>query len=179
MTMNVHPEFRIAELGDLEAIAAIYDDIHTQEERGLVSIGWDRRIYPTIETARNAIDRREMYVAVMDGRIAASGRINREQDPAYAFAAWRYEASDDEVMVLHTLTVDPAYGGRGIAKAFVHFYESYALRHACRYLRLDTNERNGRARALYRKLGYDEVSIVPCRFNGIGGVNLVCLEKRL
>ena len=28
-------------------------------------------------------------------------------------------------------------------------------------------------------LGYTEAGIVPCEFNGIAGVNLVCLEKKL
>ena len=44
---------------------------------------------------------------------------------------------------------------------------------------MDTNERNASARALYRNLGYREVSIVPCACNGIPGVQLVCLEKTL
>ena len=35
------------------------------------------------------------------------------------------------------------------------------------------------ARRLYHNLGYQEVSILPCEFNGIPGVNLVCLEKLL
>ena len=44
---------------------------------------------------------------------------------------------------------------------------------------MDTNEINTVARKLYKRLGYKEVSIVPCVFNGIPGVNLVCLEKRI
>ena len=88
-------------------------------------------------------------------------------------------AREDEVMVLHTLVVDPQAKGRGYGSRFVDFYESYALEHGCRYLRMDTNERNASARALYRNLGYREVSIVPCAFNGIPGVQLVCLEKTL
>ena len=82
-------------------------------------------------------------------------------------------------MVLHTLVVDPQAKGRGYGSRFVDFYESYALEHGCRYLRMDTNERNASARALYRNLGYREVPIVPCAFNGIPGVQLVCLEKTL
>ena len=35
------------------------------------------------------------------------------------------------------------------------------------------------ARALYKKLGYKEIDIVPTVFNGIPGVNLVLLEKHL
>ena len=44
---------------------------------------------------------------------------------------------------------------------------------------MDTNARNTRARALYKKLGYEEIAIVPCQFNGIDGVQLVLLEKRV
>ena len=49
----------------------------------------------------------------------------------------------------------------------------------CRELRIDTNAINQRARAMYQKLGYEERGIVPCVFNGIPGVQLVCLEKYL
>ena len=82
-------------------------------------------------------------------------------------------------MVLHTLVVDPAFGGKGCGKAFVAFYEEYARTHGCPYLRMDTNARNQAARRLYRHLGYREAGIVPCEFNGIPGVQLVCLEKTL
>ena len=61
----------------------------------------------------------------------------------------------------------------------MQFYEDYALSHGCRYLRMDTNERNSRARAMYVKLGYKEIGIVPTVFNGIPGVGLVLLEKAL
>ena len=55
----------------------------------------------------------------------------------------------------------------------------YALENGSPYLRMDTNARNANARALYRKLGYREADIVPCVFNGIEGVQLVLLEKKL
>ena len=44
---------------------------------------------------------------------------------------------------------------------------------------MDTNAVNTAARTLYKKLGYTEVGIVPCVFNGIPDVKLVCLEKLL
>ena len=44
---------------------------------------------------------------------------------------------------------------------------------------MDTNARNIKARAMYRKLGYEEIGVAPCRFNGIEGVQLVLLEKYL
>ena len=37
----------------------------------------------------------------------------------------------------------------------------------------------GAARAMYARRGYIESGILPTVFNGITGVDLVCLEKRL
>lgn len=59
------------------------------------------------------------------------------------------------------------------------FYEDYALQHGRHELRIDTNERNAAARAMYKKLGYKEIGIVPTVFNGIPDVMLVMLEKRV
>ena len=49
----------------------------------------------------------------------------------------------------------------------------------CSELRLDTNARNTAARALYKKLGYQEIGIVPTVFNDIPDVQLVLIEKTL
>lgn len=97
----------------------------------------------------------------------------------YEEGDWTYCGSEEEVMVLHTLAVNPNATRRGFGSAFVKFYEEYAIQKGCSVLRMDTNERNTIARKLYRKLGYLEAGIVPCEFNGIPGVNLVLLEKKL
>lgn len=51
--------------------------------------------------------------------------------------------------------------------------------HGCAYLRMDTQAINQGARRLYAGLGYREPGLVPCVFNGIPDVQLVCLEKKL
>ena len=170
---------RKATRADIPAIAAIYDEIHTAEEAGLATIGWARGVYPTEETARAALARGDLFVAEANGRIVGAAIINQIQVDAYAGAAWQHDAPDDEVMVLHTLVISPQEAGKGYGKAFVAFYEEYALSHGCPYLRMDTNEKNTRARAMYKGLGYAEIGIAPCVFNGIDGVQLVLLEKRL
>ena len=170
---------RKATLDDLDAISAIYDAIHDREEAGLAVIGWNRAIYPTRASGEAAILAGEMYVLEEEGRVLAAAKINQKQEESYAQGAWTHGAVDSEVLVLHTLVVHPEAAGRGIGTRFVAFYEECAARMACPYLRMDTNARNAAARALYKKLGYIEVSIVPCVFNGIAGVNLVLLEKTL
>jgi GNAT superfamily N-acetyltransferase len=81
--------------------------------------------------------------------------------------------------VLHTLAVDPDARGLGIGPAFVGFYEKTGKDWGCEVLRIDTNARNKRARAMYAKLGYVETDIIPTVFNGIRGVDLVLMEKKI
>jgi len=171
--------FRKASMQDLDRISEIYDEIHTEEENGSVTIGWVRGVYPTKKTAEESILKGDMFVEIDNGQIVAAAKINQEQVPEYYDASWDYDVADDQVMVLHTLVVYPRLKGNGYGSKFVDFYERYALEKGCLYLRMDTNARNVIARRLYKKLGYKEVSIVPCVFNGIEGVQLVCLEKKL
>lgn len=169
--------FRRATAKDIDKIAKIFDDIHLCEEKKLVEIGWKRGVYPTIHTAKEAVERGDMFVAEKNGVISGAAIINQIQLKEYSAAEWQLQVSDELVMVLHTLVVSPEIERQGLGKSFVGFYEDYAKERGCKCLRLDTNERNIRARKMYKKLGYSEVGIVPCRFNGIDGVSLVLLEK--
>lgn len=170
---------RKAMLTDLDRVEEIYNEIHTEIEAGRASIGWKRDIYPTRFDAEDSIRRRDMFVMEEGGKIVAAGRINQYQGPEYDGAAWSFEAEPDEVMVLHTLVVSPAEKGKGFGSAFVAFYEAHARSQGCRALRIDTQAINTAARALYKKLGYREACVTQTSFNGIDGVDLVCLDKRL
>ena len=170
---------RKATAADVDAVAKIYLQAHDEIEKGNMFTGWVRDIYPLKSTAHNAFEKDWLFVAEEDGEVVATAIINQYQGPIYLEAEWEYDAKDEEVMVLHTLVVSPMHMKKGIGTKIVDFYEQYAKEHNCPELRMDTNEINTIARKLYKRLGYKEVSIVPCVFNGIPGVNLVCLEKRI
>ena len=172
-------QFIKAEEKHIDAIEGIYSRIIDAQEQGRLTVGWQRGVYPTRQTALDALKRGDLFVCVDGGQVVAAAIINRIQVPVYAEVGWLYHAEPDEVMVLHTLVVDPLRAGRGYGSAFVAFYESYAKNNGCPVLRMDTNEKNAAARRLYARLGYREAGIVPCVFNGIKGVGLVCLEKKL
>lgn len=172
-------EIREATKDDVNSIEKIYESIHDGEEKGLTTIGWIRNIYPTRKTAEDALARKDLFVMEDENNIVAVAIINQLQVDEYKYAAWKHPAKDNEVMVLHGLAVDPCQKSKGYGKAFVAFYENYAKQHHCITLRMDTNVRNKRARNLYQKLGYEEIGVVQCVFNGIPNVQLACLEKYL
>ena len=168
---------RKAKAGDVDAAARIYEHIHERERAGELCIGWIQGVYPVRKTAEDAALRDELFVYEENGRILASAILNRVQLPEYAEGDWKHPASDDEVMVMHTLTVEPAAASNGIGSRFAAFYENYAREQGCKVLRIDTNAKNAAARRLYARLGYREAGIIPCDFNGIPDVEMVLLEK--
>lgn len=176
---NMPVTFRKATAADIDAVTAIYDAILAEEEAGRATTGWKRGIYPVRATAEAALARDDLFVAELDGKVAAAAVLNHIQVDVYAGAPWEFDAPDEEIFVMHTLVVDPAAGRRGLGRAFEAFYEQEAARRGCRYLRIDTNVRNTRALALYHSLGYKEISVAPCTFNGLRDIDLVLLEKAL
>ena len=171
--------FRKATRQDLDAVARIYADTHTEIEAGRLSVGWIRSIYPGRHTAEAALGRDDLYVAEEHGEIVGTAIVNQQQEEMYAGADWEYDAPEDQVMVLHTLVIAPKHQGKGYGQQFVRFYEDCARQRDCPYLRMDTNAINLRAQAMYRKLGYQAIGTVPCDFNGIPGIRLMLLEKKL
>ena len=77
-------QFRKATSADIPFIAEIYEEIHTEEEAGRVTIGWERGVYPTKATAEAALNREDLFVGVDDdGSIFGAAIINQQQVDVY------------------------------------------------------------------------------------------------
>ena len=170
---------RKAVMADLEGVLSLYEEMHDAQEAGLIRTNWIRGVYPSRATALAALERDDLFVTEEGGRIIASGIINQAQLGIYAGAAWEHPLPSEQVCVLHTLMVSPAESGKGYARAFLAFFEEYALSRGCPELRIDTSEINAPARAMYRKHGYKEIGIARSELSGIPDVSLVMLEKYL
>ena len=128
---------RKATFADLDAVEALYNEIHDAEARGELSTGWLRDVYPVRATAEAALGRDDLFVMEENGGLIGAAVINKLQVDVYEGAAWQFEASPDEVCVLHTLVISPAESGRGCGTAFVRFYEQHAREHGCMELRME------------------------------------------
>jgi ribosomal-protein-alanine N-acetyltransferase len=111
--------------------------------RDLVEHGLDWRWKPG--RLRRAIAARDTNVAVArhDGRLAGFGVMQYFDEEAH----------------LCLLAVLPAWQRRGIGAALVGWLETAALEAGIGVIRLEARRRNAVARAFYRRLGYDEVTL--------------------
>lgn len=147
-------KLELASLDDLEDIAHIYEDIHTDLEQTVNYPRWPKGIYPTIHSAKQAIEKQEMFVLKDQNQTIGSVILNHQQDLGYEDANWLVNAKESEVMVIHTLVIAPLYKGQGYAGIMIRFIKDIAKRCHCLALRLDLTQGNLPARYLYQRHGF-------------------------
>ena len=165
---------------DLPAIAAIYEAILAEEDARPVSFtNWQRGKYPTVDTARAALEAGTLFTAEENGEVYGCVNLNGEQLPEYADIPWQYAAQDNEVGVIHTLVIHPAWSGKGKARELVAFCEKTCRRQGRTVMRLDTWEGNLPANRMYPALGYRFAGAAEFFFMGFIHETLNCYEKAL
>ena len=112
-------------------------------------------------TARRAAEG-QCFVAEHRGRIVGTvtvcGPYTGHSDPDDAWAAGVPAFRDRDTAHFHQFAVDPALQRQGLGRQLVSACEQWALDRGYKRMALDTAEPAGELRALYRRLGYTEVS---------------------
>lgn len=164
-------------LADVGAVSAVYAALFRYEKKYGSSTSWVEGVYPTGRVAEGAAKEGTLFVMERDGRIGAAMILNHVQAPEYAGARWQYEAGDDEVLVIHTLCIDPSQARTGCGRAMVAFAEDWAVQSGCKVVRLDTWAGNAPARSLYAAMGFRLAGSAPAKLNGQIPLELVFYEK--
>jgi len=165
---------------DLAAIAQTYEEVlDLEDQRGTSFTNWQRGKYPTIQTARKALEEGTLWVLEEDGVVCGSANLNKIQLPEYDNIPWAFPAPTHQVAVIHTLVISPLFAGKGLARRFVAFCEEEGRRQGCTVMRLDTYVENEPAKAMYPKLGYRMAGIAHFLFQGFLDEDLICYEKQL
>ncbi len=168
-----------AKESDLIKVAETYD-IHIKHEMETESYtNWVLGLYPTIETAKKAYERGDLYVLRCDDRVVGSMIVNGVQLDDYRKIEWEYKAPDDQVIVVHTLCIIPEYAGKGLGSKMIEYAASLGLSTGCTVMRLDTYAGNYPAQKFYNKLGFRISGVLPVLFQGVIPEDLMFLEKKL
>lgn len=141
---------------------------HHMDAQGIPQ--WDE-IYPDRETLSKDIERQELHIIEVEDRIAGIIVLNEDQSPEYAALQWMYPG---RALVVHRLTIDPAYQRKGLATRLMDFAEETATNKGYDCIRLDAFIRNPAACALYETRGYRRAGKVHFRKG-----EFYCYEKAL
>lgn len=164
---------------DIEKIVKIYEDFLDYEKANGSLTNWIKGVYPTEKNARAGLERDTLFVGEIDGKIVGSYVLNNIQPEEYNKIPWKWEATDDEVIVIHTLCLDVSLQSKGIGRAFVEYAIEYGRELGCKVMRLDTYEGNKPAARLYEKMNFRYAGIAEFFFEQAILENLICFEYLL
>lgn len=151
--------FRMATLNDLDEIDILINNaINRMVEHNIFQ--WDDR-YPTCEDFQEDIEKKQLYVGIIDNQIAVIYALNQESDEEYANGNWKH--MDKPFYVIHRLCVNPVFQQKGISKITLSHIEKQLKDLDIHAIRLDVFSKNPFALNLYRKHGYSVVGQVNWR----------------
>jgi len=137
------------------------------------NLQWDDH-YPNPQVFTRDIERRQLWVAEVDGALAGIAAITTDQEHEYKQVGWDL---NEPAITIHRLAVDPAFRGFGIAVALMQQAETVARSRNIAVLRVDTNTENEATQRLFPKLGYRLSGEIALGFRP--GLRFFCYEKRL
>ena len=116
----------LARATDVNEIEALYGAVVDDLLANVNYPGWKKGIYPTRDEAIFGIEKKELYVMRQNDQIVGSIVINHVQEENYQLAAWKIDAQDHEVYVIHTLAVHPQFKGLKIAQKLLEYADELA-----------------------------------------------------
>jgi ribosomal protein S18 acetylase RimI-like enzyme len=163
---------RLANKDDLSSLMMIVRRVvplmHTQG-----NFQWDDS-YPNETVFLEDIERMHLWVAEIDGTVAAVVALTTDPEPDYIQADWDIT---QPALVVHRLAVDPLFHGAGLARALLLKAEEVAIVQNLFIIRADTNTENQATQRLFPSLGYRFAGEISLQSRP--GRRFLCYEKPL
>ena len=155
---------------DLDTVESYYTELLTHEAAtGHSTTNWSLGVYPTRQTAADALSCDTLWVLEREGAVVASVILNHRQDDFYTRINWQYPAQPEQVLVVHTLCIPPSLAGQGLGKACVSLIKQQAAVMGCTVP----------AATLYQKCGFSLCGRAEVLFQGKIPEELVFLEYKI
>lgn len=146
--MNLH--FRLAELSDLDEVFQIFESaIENMISQNILQ--WDE-VYPQKNHLYEDILKKELYIGMLEDKIASVYVLNSQCDEQYKNGNWEYP--DDSYKVVHRLCVSPRFQNRGIGGKTVRHIEEAVREMGIQSIRLDAFSKNPFSLRMYEKAEY-------------------------
>lgn len=160
---------RIATVNDIDAIEHLYDGLNDYLVTHKNYPHWKKGVYPIRKDAEEALAKGNLYVAIIDGKVAGTVVYSNEQEEAYRAVEWQIEF-DVPVIIICKLAVLPEYFGCGVGKALLDYAEVIGRQQGVKAIRLDAYEENLPSVRLYEKCGFKYIGLVDLGLEEIYGL---------
>ena len=168
-------EIIIAAPEDFPRVRAFYHSIIDEMQHLEWFPCWEKGVYPSDESLKDYLDRREMRLMIIDGKIAAAAALGGNLDCGENIR-WISGASECESASVNLVAVHPNFGRRGLAKQMVSHLMTIARERGLRALRLDVVDINEPAKRLYTSLGFQYIDRAATVFDDGSSLNFELYE---
>lgn len=153
---------------DLERIRVFYWNVMDRSEKLAEILRWEKNVYPSDFDWQTYINKEEMYFVYESNRLVGAVALTTAQSAEYRQIDWLVAATDDEVLVMHLLAIDPMQQGRGLATAVLDEIVKLAKDIGKKAIRLDAIETNVPAQCLYEKYGFRNCGWAQAYYESVG-----------
>jgi len=157
--MNNEITVRKANRKDINLVLEIFRSaINVMVANGILQ--WDD-IYPDEKILYEDIQKNQMFLGEIDGKIVSIFTLNQECDEEYKNGNWNYKRSS--FAVIHRFCVNTNFQHMGIGTKIMNIIEEMLKEDKIETIRLDAFSLNPYALKLYENLGYIKVGAVNWR----------------
>ena len=157
--MNNEIAVRKAKIDDINLVLEIFRSaINVMVANGILQ--WDD-IYPDEKILYEDIQKNQMFLGEIDGKIVSIFTLNQECDEEYKNGNWNYKRSS--FAVIHRFCVNTNIQNKGIGTKTMNIIEEILKEKSIETIRLDTFSLNPFALKMYEKCGYIKVGEVNWR----------------
>ncbi|PDH47618.1 MAG: GNAT family N-acetyltransferase [Bacteroidetes bacterium MED-G13] len=141
---------RLAERSDLKRVLQI-TRLCAREMDSRKVFQWNQH-YPDQQSFVNDINKNELYVYCIKGKVVGCVSICSYMDKVYSKVTWK--TSGENSIYIHRLAVDPKHQQQGIGGKLMDFAENKSKLDGIESIRLDTFSQNKVNQNFYEQRGY-------------------------
>lgn len=141
--------------------------------------GWIKGVYPSYDYLKDSIEKKELWIGILDDQIVSAMIVNHDGNESYANAEWMAKADPGQITVIHALGVLSDYSRKGIAKEMVAWVIAEAGKAGQKAVRLDVLKGNLPAERLYTGVGFQYIDTIQMYYADTGWTDYLLYEYLL
>lgn len=120
---------------------------------------WTKGVYPNDDFVKETVRNETMHIGIYNNEIVSAVVLNNTFTKGYECVPWDIDATDNEVISVHTLCVKVSETGKGFGTQMAKYIVDFARDNGYKAVRLDVIDGNMNANRLYQRAGYKSLGV--------------------